>query len=74
MTGKIDGLTHDHFGDFCGFILETEWARRHYYETRERHVREIVADAARERTRVTVFSARCEPNVPLAVILRHGGR
>jgi hypothetical protein len=73
-TGKVDGLIHDHFGDFIGFILETELARHHRYESRERPVQELAERAWRERIRVTVVSEPHEPHIPLAVILRHGGR
>jgi hypothetical protein len=44
-TGKIDGVIHDHFGDFSGFLLETEFAHYHHYETRERSMQEVVERA-----------------------------
>jgi hypothetical protein len=74
VTGKIDGLIHDHFGDFIGFILETELAKHHRYESRERPLQEVAERAWRERIRVTVVSEPHAPLVPLAIILRHGGR
>jgi hypothetical protein len=74
VTGKIDGIIHDHFGDFCGFILETELGRHDRYESRERPMQEVVEHAWRERIRVTVICEHREPHVPLAVILRQGGR
>jgi hypothetical protein len=73
-TGKIDGIVFDHFGDFAGFVLETEFAHHHRYESRERPMQEIVERAWRERIRVTVISEPHRPFVPLEAILRYGGR
>jgi Pro-kumamolisin, activation domain/Subtilase family len=73
-TGKIDGVIHDHFGDFSGFILETEFAHYHHYETHERRMQEVVERAWHERIRVTVISEPHRPHLPLEVILRSGGR
>ena len=73
-TGKIDGVVHDHFGDFSGFILETEFGRHHHYRSRESAMQEVVEKARRERIRVTVISEPHRPFVPLELILRHGGR
>jgi hypothetical protein len=69
VIGKIDGLIHDHFGDFSGYILETEFGRRHRYESRERPMLEVAERAWRERIRVTVISEPHLPIIPLAVIL-----
>jgi len=69
VTGKIDGLTYDHFADFSGFVLETELGHHHRYESRERPMRELAEHACRNRTRVTIISEARRPLVPLAVIL-----
>jgi Pro-kumamolisin, activation domain/Subtilase family len=74
VTGKIDGLLHDHFGDFCGFIIESELGHYRRYESRELRMQELAERAWRDRTRVTVVSEPHEPHVPLEVVLRHGGR
>jgi hypothetical protein len=74
VTGKIDGVIHDHFGDFSGFILETDLGCHHHFESRERPMLAVVERAWIERIRVRVIGERHRPNVPLAVILCAGGR
>jgi hypothetical protein len=54
VTGKIEGLVYDHFGDFEGFVLETEDDDRIHFFSREEHVERVVARAWSERLRVTV--------------------
>ncbi len=73
-TGKIDGVIHDHFGDFCGFLLESELACFHHFESRERPLQDVVERAWRERLRVTVMSEPHRPNIPLEIVIRAGGR
>jgi hypothetical protein len=72
-TGKVIGLLFDHFGDFEGFILDTD--RREYrFVSRERHVRDLAEIAWRERLRLTVVAERPEPGDEVhrvgAVLLR----
>ena len=74
VTGKIDGLIYDHFGDFEGFILETEEGRHHRFASRELPMLMLVQRAWLERLRVTVFAKRHAPHVPRTIILRAGGR
>jgi hypothetical protein len=54
VTGKVSGLVFDHFGDFEGFILETEQGDLRRFHSHEERVMEIVRDAFEERIWVTV--------------------
>jgi hypothetical protein len=69
LTGKVSALIFDHFGDFEGFILETE-EKEHKFNSRERHVEELVDRIWRERLRVTVWVDHDEPNRPLKIVVR----
>jgi hypothetical protein len=55
VVGKIEGLIFDHFGDFEGFILETEEDERIHFFSREDHVRQVAEGAWQTRLRVTVI-------------------
>jgi hypothetical protein len=68
-TGKIAGLIFDSFGDFEGFLLETQGAE-HKYFSREKAIRELVEWALRERLRVTVWAKRDEPHRALSIVVR----
>jgi hypothetical protein len=54
-TGKIAGLLFDRFGDFEGFILDTEDGDRSFY-SRERDMRDLAERGWKERLRITVFA------------------
>ncbi len=69
FRGKVAGLIYDRFGDFAGFLLETEDAERRF-ESREHEVETLVKDAWVERIPTTVYAARHEPDRPLWIILR----
>jgi hypothetical protein len=73
ITGKITGLVYDHFGDFTGFILETETGRHHRFESREPQMRELAHRAWVDRTRVSILVERDRVHIPRAIILRAGG-
>jgi hypothetical protein len=68
-TGKIAGLIYDRFGDFEGFLLETEADERRFF-SRERAVEELARRAWQERTRVSVFVERDEDERPHVIVLR----
>lgn len=68
-TGKIAGLIFDHFGDFSGFILETEHGE-YRYESRERDIRTLAERIWNERLRISVVSTSHEPHRPLTIIVR----
>jgi hypothetical protein len=58
VTGKVSGLVFDHFGDFEGFILETPGGDLERFQSREKHVMDILRDALEERIWVTVVRER----------------
>jgi hypothetical protein len=68
-TGKIAGLMFDHFGDFEGFILETQEHERKFF-SREKDVADLAERAWRERLLITVWVERDDPNRPLTLIVR----
>jgi murein tripeptide amidase MpaA len=68
FTGKIAGLIFDHFGDFEGFLLETD-ERQHRLHSRERDLAELAGRAWRERLRITVCVEQDDPHRPLTIIL-----
>ena len=70
FTGKIAGLIFDHFGDFEGFILETD-EHQHRLHSRETDVAELAERAWRDRLRLTVFVDQDDPHRPLTIIIHH---
>ena len=69
MTGKVDGLVYDRFGDFEGFILDTEDGERRF-TCREVEIEEVVRRAWAARVRTSVVVERDDPHRPEAIILR----
>jgi hypothetical protein len=69
FTGKIAGLIFDRFGDFEGFLLDTEDGERKFF-SREREVEELAERVWRERLRITIWTERDEPHRPLSIIVR----
>jgi hypothetical protein len=68
-TGKISGLIFDRFGDFDGFLLDTEDGELRFV-SREADMRDLGERAWRERLRITVWNEDEEPDRPLIIILR----
>ena len=68
-TGKIASLLYDRFGDFEGFVLDTEDGDR-AYESRERDMEALVERAWRERLRLSVWAERDAPHRPSRIALR----
>jgi len=64
LTGKVTGLTYDRFGDFDGFILDTDHDHRHRYTSGEPSLAALVERAWRERLRITVHSDPHHPGHP----------
>ncbi len=54
VIGKVHAMSFDHFGDFDGFVLETEDDRYVRFDSRERRLMQLLRDAMDERRRVTV--------------------
>jgi hypothetical protein len=69
FTGKISGLLFDRFGDFEGFILDTEEGERKFF-SREKDMKELAERVWFERLRITVRTKHDEPHKPLFIILR----
>jgi len=69
FTGKIAGLIFDYFGDFEGFLLETEEGTRKFL-SREHEVAELAERAWSQRLRITVLSEMDEPERPMTIIIR----
>ena len=55
IRGKVATLAYDHFGDFEGFDLETEWGHRRFFASRERRIEELARRACEARFVVVVF-------------------
>jgi len=53
FTGKIAGLIFDRFGDFAGFLLDTEDGEREF-SSREKDIAKLAQRAWGERLRITV--------------------
>jgi hypothetical protein len=68
-TGKVSSLIFDRFGDFEGFLLDTEDGERKFF-SRENEIEELVERAWCERLRMTVFVERDQPHRPLSIIVR----
>jgi len=69
FTGKVAGLIFDRFGDFDGFLLDTEDGERSFF-SREKDIAQLVERAWRERLRITVSAERHSPHRPESIIVR----
>jgi len=69
LTGKIAGLIFDRFGDFEGFLLDTEDGERKFY-SREEEVERLAERVWRERLRITVWAERHQPDRPVSIVIR----
>ena len=68
-TGKITGLVFDRYGDFEGFMLDTEDGEYRYL-ARDRDVAELAERAWQERLRITVCAEHHTPDRPETIIVR----
>ena len=68
-TGKIAGLIFDRFGDFEGFLLDTEDGERKFI-SRENEIEGLAERAWHARLRITVFAECDEPHRPVSIIVR----
>jgi hypothetical protein len=73
VTGKVVGLMFDHFGDFTGFVVETEEGEIRRFHSREQRVLDLVSLALEERILVTVVHERERPGEMRSIVL-HGAR
>jgi hypothetical protein len=69
-TGKVTGLIYDRFGDFEGFLLETEHGQEQRYFAREHEIEEIVARAWVQRAVITVIASHHNHERPTNIIVR----
>jgi hypothetical protein len=65
-SGKIAELLFDQFGDFEGFVLETE-ERDHSFYSRERDMEELAERVWLERLQITVYAEEDQLHRPLRV-------
>ena len=69
FTGKIEGICYDRFGDFEGFLLDTEEGKRRF-KNREREVEELVHRAWMDRIVTTVVVEKDKPHRTVSIVLR----
>ena len=67
-TGKVSSLIFDRFGDFEGFVIETDEGPRRF-ESRERDVEILIERAWKERLRVTVIVESDHPRHPASILV-----
>jgi hypothetical protein len=67
-TGKVSSLIFDRFGDFEGFVLETDEGH-HRFESRQRDVVILIERAWKERLRVTVIAESDHPQHPASILV-----
>ena len=68
FTGKVVSLVYDRFGDFCGFVLDTEDGARRI-SAREPEIERVVGRAWAERILTSVFVERHAPHRPEEIVL-----
>ncbi len=68
FTGKVDGIVYDRFGDFEGFVLETEDGPRHF-KCREAELENVLTRAWNGRVRTAVIVEADSEERPQEVIL-----
>jgi hypothetical protein len=73
VTGKVSGLIYDHFGDFEGFVVETESSHHHHFFSREARMLALVREAWAERLRIRVVTELDREDIPRTVVLLVGG-
>jgi hypothetical protein len=67
-TGKVTGLVFDRFGDFEGFLLQTEHGER-AFRSREQDMAELAERVWEDRLRITVWAAVECPELPLEIVV-----
>ena len=70
VTGKIDGLLYDHFGDFEGFVLELFDGTKRKFASRQRDIETLACAALEHRTLVTVSHTEHDPEAVRTLALR----
>jgi hypothetical protein len=68
FEGKVAGIRFDRFGDFEGFILETEEGSHDFF-SREREIETLVTKMWRERTVILVTAERHDEHKAQSIVL-----
>jgi hypothetical protein len=68
FEGKVAGVGFDRFGDFEGFVLDTEDGLRDFF-SREHEVEMLVSKAWRQRIAILVLTERYSEREPLSIVL-----
>jgi hypothetical protein len=68
FTGKVVSLIYDRFGDFCGFVLDTEDGARRF-AAGEPEIERVVNRAWAERIVTSVFVERHASHRPEEIVL-----
>ena len=68
FTGKVASVVYDRFGDFCGFVLDTEDGARRF-AAREPEIERVVNRAWAERILTSVFVEKHAPHRPEEIVL-----
>jgi hypothetical protein len=68
FTGKVESVVYDRFGDFCGFVLDTEHGARRF-AAREPEIERVVNRAWAERILTSVFVEKHAPHHPEEIVL-----
>lgn len=69
-TGKVVSVIYDRFGDFEGFVLETEEGHEHCFHGREPEIERLVRYAWDDRAVISVFVERHCLERPVSIVLR----
>jgi hypothetical protein len=68
FTGKVASVVYDRFGDFCGFVLDTEDGALRF-AAREPAIERVVNRAWAERILTSVFVEKHAPHRPEEIVL-----
>jgi hypothetical protein len=70
IEGKIAGIVYDHFGDFEGFILDTDHGEHRRFESHEDAIKGLIEAAWRRRIRTVIVPEQDDPARVQSVELR----
>lgn len=70
VTGKVTSVVYDRFGDFCGFVLDTDCGARRF-TARAHEIERVVNRAWAERILTSVFFDECAPHRPEEIVLHN---
>lgn len=68
FTGKVASLEYDRYGDYDAFLLDTEDGLRRF-EGREVETEELAERVWRDRTTISVYAERHDPDRPVKIVL-----